>query len=322
MKNLMKVSVLAVLFFAVIVSSCKEDADDNVEPKRQTDEEFQTLISHLQSENLDIDGLLNGWITTASDVNDNLSNYYVIDIRKSDDYNSGHIPGAVNSSLGDILTTAQDAGDKTIVVACYTGQSAGHAVTALRLSGYKDAKVLKWGMSGWNSTLSAPWESNTGNAASDGGWVDSPGSIVEATEEYDDPDITETGTGAEILEARVNALLSNGFNGVVNADVLGDPGAYFVNNYWASEDVEHYGNITGAYRIKPLTLSGGEYKKLDPESTVVTYCWTGQTSSMLTAYLHVLGYDAVSLKFGANGMVYDNLESHKWSTPSTDLTIE
>ncbi|MBS3806078.1 MAG: hypothetical protein KGY60_01115 [Bacteroidales bacterium] len=321
MKNLMKISVLAILFSAVILTSCKEDSDDDLQPNRQTDEEFQTLVSHLQSENLDLNNLLDGWITTAQDVNANLSNYYVIDIRSSESYNGGSISGAVNSTLGNILATAEDAGDKTPVVVCYTGQTAGHAVAALRLSGYPDAKVLKWGMSGWNSSLSAPWESNVGNTANDG-WIDSPGSTVEATDEYDDPDITETGTGAEILEARVNALLSNGFNGVGNGDVLGDPGSYFINNYWGAEDVEHYGNISGAYRIKPLTLAGGEYKKLDPEKSIVTYCWTGQTSSVISAYLYVLGYDALSLKFGANGMIYDNLESHKWATPSTDLPLE
>jgi hypothetical protein len=34
---------------------------------------------------------------------------------------------------------------------------------------------------------------------------------------------------------------------------------------------------------------------------------------MITAYLTVLGYDAYSLSFGANGMIYSNLESHKYS---------
>jgi rhodanese-related sulfurtransferase len=62
-------------------------------------------------------------------------------------------------------------------------------------------------------------------------------------------------------------------------------------------------------------------KNIDPDKTVVTYCWTGQTSSMVTAYLNVIGYNAVSLKFGANGMIYSNLESHKFVTPTVDLPI-
>ena len=62
-------------------------------------------------------------------------------------------------------------------------------------------------------------------------------------------------------------------------------------------------------------------KNYDPEKTAVTYCWTGQTSSMVTAYLNVIGYNAVSLKFGANSMIYDNLESHQFVTPTVSLPV-
>ncbi len=39
---------------------------------------------------------------------------------------------------------------------------------------------------------------------------------------------------------------------------------------------------------------------------------------MVTAWLSVLGYDAQSMLWSANGMLYDTLESHKWSA-SADL---
>ena len=42
---------------------------------------------------------------------------------------------------------------------------------------------------------------------------------------------------------------------------------------------------------------------------------------MLTAYLTVLGYDALSLKFGSNSMIYDALESHKFSAPEVDYPV-
>jgi len=226
------------------------------------------------------------------------------------DYHNGHIEGAVLSSLGNILTDAVDA-DNPIVVVCYTGQSAGHAVMALRLSGYTDAMVLKWGMSGWNGDFDK-W---TGSCAQldHANWVAAPGDIV-ATEVFDYPEIT-TGEedGADILEARVSAMLAGGFNGVaaLSTDTVNGalevPTDYFINNYWDADNVTDYGNIIGAYRIKPLAL-----ENLDPDEIVVTYCWTGQTSSMITAYLTVLDYDAKSLKNGANSMIYDDLTGHKW----------
>ena len=64
--------------------------------------------------------------------------------------------------------------------------------------------------------------------------------------------------------------------------------------------------------MESLSVVAGGLSGLHTDETIVTYCWTGQTSSMITAYLTVLGYDAVSLKFGSNGMIYDDLEGHKW----------
>ncbi|MCK5168329.1 MAG: hypothetical protein KAQ75_00510, partial [Bacteroidales bacterium] len=99
--------------------------------------------------------------------------------------------------------------------------------------------------------------------------------------------------------------------------------SYFINNYWGATDVATYGNISGAYRINPLTLAGEEYIYLDPSKDVVTYCWTGQTSSVITAYLYILGYNSHSLKNGSNSMIYDDLTSHKWdATAITDLPVE
>ena len=45
---------------------------------------------------------------------------------------------------------------------------------------------------------------------------------------------------------------------------------------------------------------------------IVVYCWTGQHSSQVTAYLNTLGYEAYSLKFGSNNLFYNDLTAHKW----------
>lgn len=317
MKKLFKFSLLLLLVPALLLSSCKKDP---VEVERQTDPEFQTLTTYMAANNMDVSNLLDAWITTASAIKDDLGSYYIMDIRSADTYNTAHIPGAVNVAFGDVLDSAAVAA-KPIIVCCYTGQGAGHAVCALRLSGYPDAKVLKWGMSGWGLT----WDSWTNNTAQldHANWTASPGGVID-NKEYDDPDLSTTATEpSDMLEERVAAMLAKGFQGIVNTDVLNDPGKYFVNNFWDATDVEHYGNITGAARVKPLTIAGEEFKYINPDPDgVVTYCWTGQTSSILTAYLTVLGFEAKSLKFGSNGMIYDDLGSHNWLTLTEDLPTE
>ena len=89
----------------------------------------------------------------------------------------------------------------------------------------------------------------------------------------------------------------------------------------AATDVEQYGNIVGSYRLNPFTLADKTYKNLDPSKTIVTYCWTGQTSSMLTAYLYILGYDVKSLKFGMNAMIYSELTGHKWALQGNNFPV-
>jgi rhodanese-related sulfurtransferase len=270
---------------------------------------------------MDLPDVLNGWIVGApplADVQTFINDYFIIDIRSANHYATGHIEGAVNSTLGDILTTAASA-TKPILVVCYTGQSAGHAVVALRLSGYSDAKVLKFGMSGWNSNFSTPWEDAIGDMAiGHTNWVTT---ATEPVSTFGDPDISGSGDAATLLADRVELMLNNGFKGVSNTNVLNTPGDYFINNYWAQADVDQYGHIAGSYRINPLTLSVGEISNLDPSKEVVTYCWTGQTSSMITAYLNVIGFNAVSLKFGANGMIFSDLQSHKFTPPAEDLPV-
>ncbi len=301
---------------AVLFSSCKEK-DENVD--------FATLKTYLVDNNMDVDAMLDGWITAAAavvDTNDfTIPGYYVIDLRAADAFNNdGHIKNAVNTTLGNILTTAEGAGALPILVVCYTGQTAAHAVIALRLSGYADAKVLKWGMAGWNADFAGKWAANSGAehgiiGVDNANWT-FPAAIT-ANSEFDYPEFEVTADdGAGILEARIAEMLTNGFKGVASTDVLTTPTDYFVNNYWALADVEHYGHIAGAYRVNPLTLAGDEIKHLDPNGTVATYCWTGQTSSMITAYLNIIGYNAVSIKFGANSMIYTTLESHKYVTPT------
>ena len=301
---------------ALFITGCSEDTSAPVED----DSASLTLRNYLIDNDMDLPDSLSNWIIGADVVQGNEANYYILDIRSESGYNTGQIPGAVHSSLATIVTDAA-AATNPIVVVCFTGQSAGHAVVALRLSGYSDAKVLKFGMSSWHSDFDS-WTTNCLNTASGlTTWIAPTGSITASTE-HNYPSLSATATdGAGILAERVAAMLAGGFKGVESTVVLANPSAYFINNYWAAIDVETYGNIQGARRLNPMGLVDGFIKHNDPGASVVTYCWTGQTSSMITAYLTVLGYDAVSLKFGSNNMIYDDLTAHNW-TASFDYAYE
>ena len=321
MKNWMKFVLVIAVISVIFVLGCKDDTTD---PDVGG---VEVLTAYMDGAGMDIDALTaSAFKVPDSTFQATLADYYIMDIRSGDyhgataadaadgivDYDNGHIPGAVLSSLGSILADATNSGGLPIIVVCYTGQSAGHAVMALRLSGYT-AQVLKWGMSGWHSDFDK-WSGNTAqlNHAS---WVAAPGDIADP-QMFDLPSWeSDLEDGAATLAERIS-LITDGFNGVASVDVLDMPTDYLINNYWGADDVVTYGNIDGAYRSKPLIL-----ENLDPSETVVTYCWTGQTSSLVTAYLTLLGYDAKSLKFGVNSIIYDDLTGHKWGA-SMDYTYD
>jgi hypothetical protein len=182
---------------------------------------------------------------------------------------------------------------------------------------------MKFGMSSWNSTFAGPWNNNIGNTyatqftatATD---KNPAGTLPELTTGKSDPQ--------EILEARVNALLLEGFDPakVTNATVFGNLTGYYIVNYWPLAQYNDPGHIPGAVQYTPkesIKLSA-DLLTLPTDKPVVVYCYTGQTSAFLTAYLRLIGYDAKSLLYGANGMIYDVMTTAGMTTFKTTDIME
>ncbi|MDP3580492.1 MAG: rhodanese-like domain-containing protein [Ignavibacteria bacterium] len=63
-------------------------------------------------------------------------------------------------------------------------------------------------------------------------------------------------------------------------------------------------------------------KTLPTNTTIVVYCYTGQTSSQAATVLKVLGYDAKTLLYGVNAMNYDWMKNNSvpsWFNPATEI---
>ncbi len=317
MKKLPLYLIVLFLLPTFVFTSCKDD--EKAEPASVT------LANYLKDNHMDLTDIIKYHGDTdikfvaappasIDDVPAFIDKYYIIDIRSADAFNAGHLEDAVNAppvdgSLAPALAEASNAGDKPILVVCYSGQTACYTTALLRLSGFRDAQALKWGMSGWDNTTGS-WNSNTGNIADgNNNWSDAA-ALTPA--KYDAPSLSESGDGATILASRIATVAADGFKTVSGNDVLTTPANYYINNYFSIGDFEGFGHIKDAYRVNPLTLAGEEIYNLNPEANakVVTYCYTGQTSAVITAYLRVLGYDAYSLVFGMNGLY--NSSAH-WS---------
>lgn len=323
MKKISLYLIGLLLIPALLLTSC-DRGDDPADGTVVSTAKFTLMTDYMVQNGLDINNILlnadgEKFVVAAPDAADLttfLDTYHIVDIRSADAYNTSHISGAVNVAMGDLLTEAASA-TKPMLIVCYTGQTACYATALLRLYGYSHTKALKWGMSGWNPSTAGPWNGNTSDIADgDANWVYS---AAPTNVTFDNPTITSSLTDGEaILKAQVEAVLAGGLKGVDASAVLANPGNYFINNYFSETDYSGFGHINGAYRINPLTLSNDVYKNLDPDAQVVTYCYTGQTSAVITACLNVLGYDAYSLKFGMNGLYNSNpaWASNQWGGDS------
>jgi rhodanese-related sulfurtransferase len=309
LRNLFLLMLITSLF--IINTGCSK-SDSPTEPP-VTLNEAKILAEYLEA-NGDYINTSAPAIMTAQEIRDmqlaNPTKIYVIDIRSASDYSTkGHIPGAINVAIKDIVTHIKSITTSSydrIAVACYSGQTAGYAVSLLRLLGYTNVYSMKWGMTSWNASCGDSWSTSIGNNYT--------GLVTTATAKAAAGELptlnTGKTTGKEILEARITQLLSSadpfGDIKITWGTVTGSLSNYYIVNYWPQAQYD-LGHLPGAIQYTPksdLKLSNN-LKTLPTNKTIVLYCYTGQTSAQVVTYLKLLGYDAKSLLFGINVLSYD-----------------
>ena len=332
MKKLSLLLIGLLLIPSLLLTSC-DRGDDVVGPVAEPS--FTTLKNYMVSNDFDLDKIDTNTASekfvvgapAEADLAGFLAKYYIIDIRAAADFSANHIDGAKNVAFSNILTegAAADAAGKPVLVVCYTGQTACYATSLMRMYGYTHTRALKWGMSGWNQATAGPWNGKIGANSADGhaNWSFS---AAPTNFTFDEPTISSYSTdGSVILKERVEQVVTDGFKTVSGSDVLASPGNYFINNYFSEADYSGFGHIANAYRINPLTLAGNQYLNLNPDANakIATYCYTGQTSAVVTAWLRVLGYDAYSLTYGVNGLYNTNpaFSSNQWGVDSNPKNL-
>ena len=214
-----------------------------------------------------------------------LGSVFVLDVRELDEYEAGHIEGAVNIPLRALAQNLHllPPQDTPMVVYCAIGHRGGIATLALNLLGYENAVSLRSGFNAWK--------------AADGPVVleSTPAVAVGPFPEVD-PD----------LWATVNAYLSNlpqGF-GLINPEDLNialaeDAPPFILDVREAGEFAQ--GRIAGAVNI-PLRELGANLDQLPPKDTaIVVYDHIGHRGAFAMTALQMLGYENVrSLKGGSN----------------------
>jgi len=332
MKKLSLLLIGLLLIPALMLTSC--DRGDDIIGGGTSSTTFELLKDYMVANNLDADkvqvnadGLkfvVGAPVDAGVALDDFLAKYYIMDIRSAADFAISHIEGAKNVAFTDILTEAPNSGGKPILVVCYTGQTACYATSLLRMyhPDYSDTQALKWGMCGWNDDTATRWNDKIGANEADGhaNWSYS---AAPANLPFDAPTLSSFSVdGEEILKERVEQVVADGFKTASGTDVLNNPSNYFVNNYFSETDYLDFGHIANAYRTKEnllLSTNGNLVLSSASNAKIASYCYTGQTSAVLTAWLRVLGYDAYSMTFGMNGIYNTNpvWDGNQWGVDSS-----
>lgn len=78
--------------------------------------------------------------------------HIIIDVRTKEEYQAGHVPGAINLPLSEIQNAKGNLSldkNKTLVLYCRSGYRAGKAANALKDLHYSNLKHLDGDMLGW-----------------------------------------------------------------------------------------------------------------------------------------------------------------------------
>ncbi len=269
-------------------------------------EEVEEAIEEVTEEELDIDAVVTAaaqdyFIAVAQDNNiipapdvkemldANPESVFILDIRSAEDFEAGHIPGAYHSpwaEVGQIMDRLPR--NRPVVVACYSGQTAGQTVGWLRMAGFDNVKSLASGMTfGWGPEGNDfPLEGTGPNPVADLPAVSSPaGPEEEALWQIAQEMAAEVASGNNIIPpADLNEALE------------ANPNAFYVLDIRALDDYNE-GHIPGSDH-SPWAEVGNLLGELPTNRPIVVACYSGQTAGQTVGVLRMLGYDALSLQFG------------------------
>ena len=255
-----------------------------------------------------------------NNLNDNYAGNdpYVLSIRSLEQYEKGHIPGAVNIPFRSVFTEENISSlptNKQIVVYCFTGHTASQTTAMLNVLGY-DAACLKWGMCSWTSNETIAPSSYDKDADSHDDYPlatgSDPGSWNSRTRQCGGDDtggaseeISLAGSVFDIVRPACNNYLAEGKPAAVKSSdlyrKLNDDNTTNDPFLLSIRSSAHYaiGHIPGAINIGFASLfKEDNLAKLPTDKQIVVMCYTGHTASQATALLNINGYDAVPLKWG------------------------
>ena len=324
-------AILAMLTMMFAVTGCSDDDDDNggTGPIDTINVVTEYVIPVGDDYFANYGSL--GVNTKASVVYSDPTQYTILDFRGEADFNYAHIVGAQNQSLATLVDDLQSIPtDKKILAVCYTGQTASIATSVINLLGEQTghtATNLKFGMSGfapqhaWSTTKTYPMDSMSMVEMAANAGMASPDK--NAAGQIPSVEMASDTTALDALKVRAQVAIDAYISGAAkisaaNADAATPDDLYLINYFTPANYLD--GHLDGAILYTPSSSAAGttcEFLSTEALNTlpldkdIAVYCYTGQTSAQVVAYLQMAGYSrAKTVMFGTQHLCYDHCVSH------------
>lgn len=338
-------AVLAMALMMFAFTGCSDD-DDPAGPGTTPIDETAVVTAagdaYFTTYKIDVDG--DGTretgvnIAASGDLVAALGDYYIIDWRAPADYANAHIPGAVNMSLGSLVTEIDNLPTNQVILnVCYSGQTASYATSIINLLGTQTghkARNLKFGMSGYAPLNMVKADGSYNYPTSDdyAAAMTTDDTPKNAAGSYPALDTGAT-TELDVLKARAQEALDRWtgastvsvFASAADVYPLNTDDWYLVNYFSPANYAE--GHLPGAvqYSTSPSGFLTTEFlNTLPTDKNVAVYCYTGQTSAQAAAYLGMVGYSAKTVTYGVQKMCYNDatINDVPWHGPNDPYPLE
>lgn len=268
------------------------------------------------------------FFVTVDELNQNLNSYFVLDIRDSSKFKMGHIPGAVNVQMKNLLEYLwknEISGYQKIIIVSNTGQLASYTSALLVIAGFENVFPLHGGMAYWHNDFSDEIRDIIGNdvlyirnliSRHPSGFFNSPEIYCKNNTKTVNDKIAER---VQLLleESEFNIFISSEmFNSLYSKKLRGYENGFVIY----SEYIDHLPslNFSGTRWIRgPVSsilfnspvdfISHNSLLKIPVNKDIFLYSSDGQRSSYYTAYLKMVGYAAKTIKYGELKMMCLNI---------------
>ena len=322
--------IIVLILSASIFLSCMEDIN---EPTEVGFSNSGDLITYFETHGDFINSSENPALISAEQIYGIVDQSLLLDIRNASEYAFGHIEGAINVNVSELVDTLENNDLNNyirIVVISTTGQKAAYAVSLLRLYGFTNIYSLDYGMGQWNELFSSSWIEARGD--SEYSWSFTVkyyrkpllNKILPALSSIDPEMSTKNLIQNRIISLLTEEAYSKSIGTIKELDddyvrfyqkfgnisliCYSEPDLYEIFRFFkdAAPPITWGGHFKSTLYYNPLYdfKASANLLTLPVDKPIYIYSYNGQRSQFITAYLRILGYDARSVLFGAIGMLY------------------